>query len=308
MARYIFGNITGEIMIRISTLSAGLLATLLLSSSAALAADLMVTTVDDGAGPESITAAPDGGLILGSANKPAIYRSAKGATEAKKFIDASADGAVTFLGVLSEPATNTLWACELKPTADGKGRASTLVSYNLKSGAPKSRWALPGATNVCNDMSVGPDKALYVSDTGNGRIYRLKPGAAEGELVLEDKTDLGGIDGLAFMNGVLYANNVQAGTIWRVPLDSAGKAGTPVQIKLDVPLKGPDGMRVAGNALFVAENRNNRASMITISGDTGHVTMVLGGLATPTAIEPAGNVLWVGDRIRDNATAIPMPK
>jgi hypothetical protein len=294
-------------MSRMSNLSAALLAALLLSSSAALA-DLTVTTVDNNAGPESITAAPDGGLILGSANTPAIYRSAKGVTEAKKFIDASADGAVTFLGVLSDKATNTLWACELKAAPDGKGRLSTLVGYDLKTGKGKSRWALPGASNVCNDMSVGPDKALYISDTGNGRIYHLKPGSTDAELVLEDKADLGGIDGLTFLNGVLYANNVQAGTIWRVPLDSSGKAGTPVQIKLDVPLKGPDGMRAFGNALFVAENRNQRASMITIDGDNGHVVMVLGGLATPTAIEPVGNILWVGDRIRDNATAIAMPK
>jgi hypothetical protein len=294
-------------MRRFSTWSTALLAALLLSSSAALA-DLTVTTVDNNAGPESITAAPDGDLILGSANTPFIYRSAKGATEAKKFIDASADGAVTFLGVLSDKATNTLWACELKAAPEGKGRLSTLVGYDLKSGKGKSRWALPGASNVCNDMSVGPDKALYISDTGNGRIYRLKPGASDAELVLEDKTNLGGIDGLTFLNGVLYANNVQAGTIWRVPLDSSGKAGAAVAIKLDTPLKGPDGMRAFGNALFVAENRNQRADMITITGDTGHVTMVLGGLSTPTAIEPVGNILWVGDRIRDNATAIPMPK
>lgn len=293
-------------MSRISTLSAALAAALLLSCGAALA-DLTVTTVDNNAGPESITAAPDGGLILGSANTPFIYRSAKGATEAKKFIDASGDGTVTFLGVLSDVAANTLWACELKPSADGKSRASTLVGYNLKTGAPKSRWVLPGDSNVCNDMSVGSDKALYVSDTSNGRIYRVKPGAANGELVLEDKTNLTGIDGLTFLNGVLYVNNVQKGTIFRVPLDSSGKAGAVVPIKLDRALVGPDGMRAAGNALFVAENRNQRASMITITGDTGHVTMVLGGLAQPTAIEPAGKVLWVGDRIRDNATAIPMP-
>ena len=298
---------TGEIMSRISTLATAVAAALLLSSSVALA-DLTVTTVDNNAGPESITAAPDGGLILGSANTPFIYRSAKGATEARKFIDASGDGAVTFLGVLSDKTTNTLWACELKAAPDGKGRASTLVGYDLKTGKGKSRWALPGASNVCNDMSVGPDKALYISDTGNGRIYRLKPGATDAELVLEDKTNLGGIDGLTFLNGVLYANNVQAGTIWRVPLDSSGKAGAAVAIKLDATLKGPDGMRALGNAIFVAENRNQRADMITIIGDTGHVTMVLGGLATPTAIEPVGNILWVGDRIRDNAVAIPLPK
>jgi hypothetical protein len=31
------------------------------------------------------------------------------------------------------------------------------------------------------------------------------------------------------------------------------------------------------------------------------------GLKKPTAIEPAGNVLWIGDRLGDNATSIPLP-
>ena len=32
------------------------------------------------------------------------------------------------------------------------------------------------------------------------------------------------------------------------------------------------------------------------------------GLTQPTAIEPAGDTLWVGDRAKDKAIAIPMPK
>ena len=79
------------------------------------AAFAITVTTDPGAGPESITAAPDGGLILGSATKPTIYRAAKGETKAKPWIDVSADGAVSFLGVLSDVSTNTLWACELGP-------------------------------------------------------------------------------------------------------------------------------------------------------------------------------------------------
>jgi hypothetical protein len=66
-------------------------------------------------------------------------------------------------------------------------------------------------------------------------------------------------------------------------------------------------MRAAGGHLFVAENVNGRDSMLTITGDTAHVTVVQSGLKTPTAIEPAGDVLWVGDRANDNAISIPMP-
>src|SRR6202012_3524783 len=122
--------------------------------------------------PESITAAPDGGLILGSANKPAIYRAAKGETVAKPWIDVSADGNVTFLGVLSDVSTNTLWACEIGPREQSRPSPSSLLSFDLNSGAPKTRWKLPGDSSVCNDIAIGPDKAAYVSDTGNNAIFR----------------------------------------------------------------------------------------------------------------------------------------
>ena len=118
----------------------------------------ITVTSDQGAGPESITAAPDGGLILGSGNKPAIYRAAKGETKAKPWIDVSADGNVSFLGVLADTSSNTLWACELGPRgAPGTPSPSTLLGFDLTSGAPKMRWKLPGDSSVCNDIAIGPD-------------------------------------------------------------------------------------------------------------------------------------------------------
>ena len=33
-------------------------------------------------------------------------------------------------------------------------------------------------SNVCDDFTIGPDKALYVSDTNPGRIFRLPAGAS----------------------------------------------------------------------------------------------------------------------------------
>jgi hypothetical protein len=280
-------------------------------------AALALTVVTDPKGqPESITAAPDGGLILGSSTRPVIFRAAKGETQAKVFIDLSSEGNFSFLGVLADPATNTLWACQIGPATPGAivppsplhGSApSTLRSFDLATGAKKISWKLPGDNSNCNDFSIGPDHALYVSDTFNSRIYRVKPGGTAAELFLENRV-LYGIDGLTFLNGVLYANNVFFNNLYRIPMDASGKAGTPEQIWTDRPIKGPDGMRAANGKLYLAENGNGRASMVTITGDQAHVVTVLDGLTQPTAIEPAGDILWVGDRARDNAIAIPMPR
>jgi hypothetical protein len=95
--------------------------------------------------------APDGSLILGSASKPVIYRAAKGDTEAHVFIDTSSEGAVTFLGILADAPTNTPWACQI--VGVGNNRHSTLRRFDLTTGAPKLRWALPGEVNLCNDFS-----------------------------------------------------------------------------------------------------------------------------------------------------------
>jgi len=285
-----------------------ILAALLATVMPGAAFAVTVTTADAGAAPESITAAPDGGLILGSATKPIIYRAAKGESSAKPWINVGADGNVTFLGVLADAASNTLWACEIGPrSAPGAPAPSTLLSFNLSSGAAKSRWKLPGDSSLCNDIAIGPDKAAYVSDTFNSTIFRVAPGANEGTVFITNRA-LDGIDGLTFLDGVLYANNVIGQSIWRIPADASGKAGNPVNIWTDAPLKGPDGMRAAGGHLFVAENGHGQASMLTVNGDTAHVTVVQSGLKTPTAIEPAGDVLWVGDRAADNAVSIPLPK
>lgn len=281
-------------------------ATLLVGSAAQAVEPKLVITTAPGSDPESFTEAPDGSLIIGSAAKPVIFRAAKGSSEAKVFIDVSGtDGNVSFLGVLADGPTNTLWACQI--IGQGKNRHSILRSFDLTSAAPKFRWPLPGEINLCNDFVVGPDKALYVSDTFGSKIFRLKPGASEPELLIEDRT-LDGIDGITFMNGELYVNNVFSNNLYRIPLDQAGKASPPVQIWPDRPIKGPDGMRAYNGKLYLTENRNGRASVVTVNGDQATVVTILDGLTRPTAIEPTADTLWIGDRAKDKAIALPMPK
>ncbi|MES2254496.1 MAG: hypothetical protein V4559_05560 [Pseudomonadota bacterium] len=281
-----------------------------LSLSVLMASSAMAATVNVPAKsqPESITMAPNGDLILGSASSPKIHRAKKGAAAAEVFIDISTEDAnATFLGVLADGASSTLWACQLANTPGNSNRRSSLRGFDLDTGAAKFRWALPGETNLCNDFTVGPDKALYIADTSSSKIWRLKPGAAEAELLIEDRA-LYGVDGITFIGDTLYVNNVFSNNLYRVPMDASGKAAKPVDIWMDKPVKGPDGMRAANGKLFMTENGAGKVDMITVNGDTATVTVLQEGLGTPTAVEPAGNTLWMGERSADRAVSIALPR
>jgi sugar lactone lactonase YvrE len=277
-------------------------------AQAASAAEIVI--VDAKSQPESLTVAPGGVLIVGSASTPFVYKVRPGSTTAEKFVDASAEGPGTFFfGMLADAAANTLWTCQLTPVPDTKPvkRHTALRGFDLATGAQKLRWNLPGDNSTCNDFAVGPDKALYIADTSNSKIYKLPAGASAAELFLEDRA-LYGIDGITFLNGTLYVNNVFSNNLYRIPVDAAGKAGPPVDIWMDQPVKGPDGMRAANGKLLVAENGSGKISVITVNGDKANVTVIKEGLKTPTAVEPAGDTIWVAERGTGKAVSIPMPK
>ena len=169
-------DITGENMIRTAAAISFLLCC---AMPGAMAAEILIH--DAKSQPESLAVAPDGSVYAGSASSPMVYRIKKGAMTAESFVDASGEGAGTFfLGQLVEGST--LWTCQLMPVPGTATRRSSLRSFDLATGKEKLRWNLPGDNSTCNDFVVGPDKALYISDTTNAKIYRLAPGAQSAEL------------------------------------------------------------------------------------------------------------------------------
>src|SRR5215470_3278454 len=282
----------------------------LLTGLAQVASAAEILIVDAKSQPESLTVAPGGTLIVGSASTPFIYKVRPGSTTAERFVDASAEGAGTFFfGMLADAATDTLWMCQLTPVpgATPVKRHTALRGFDLSTGAQKLRWNLPGDNSTCNDFAIGPDKALYLTDTSNSKIYKLQAGASTAELFLEHRA-LYGIDGITFLNGTLYVNNVFSNNLYRIPVDAAGKAGQPVDIWMDQPIKAPDGMRAANGKLLVAENAGGKISVITVNGDKASVRVIKEGLKTPPAVEQAGDTIWIAERGAGKAVSIPMPK
>jgi hypothetical protein len=66
-------------------------------------------------------------------------------------IDASGEGPTTlFFGMLADAPSDTLWTCQLIGTPNAvppRGRTS-LRGIDLKTGAPKFRWNLPGDDTI----------------------------------------------------------------------------------------------------------------------------------------------------------------
>jgi len=278
-------------------------------TQAARAADLLIANPKSQ--PESLTMAPGGVLIVGSASSPFVYKVSAGSSTAQKFIDASGEGPGTFFfGMLADASTHTLWTCQLTPVpnANPLRRHTALRGFDLSTGAPKLRWNLPGDNTVCNDFSIGPDKALYITDTANGRIYRLPAGTSAAKLYLEDAALLKGIDGITFLKGTLYVNNVFTNKVYRIPRGAGGKAGKPVEIELDKPVLGPDGMRAGDGKLFVAANKGGEIAALAVHGDKATVTVLKDGLNVPTGVEPVGNTLWFTERGAGRVESIPMPR
>src|SRR6476620_2785808 len=90
--------------------------------------------------PESLTVAPGGVLIVGSASTPFVYKVRSGSSTAEKFVDASAEGPATFFfGMLADASTNTLWTCQLTPVPNTAPvqRHTALRSFDLSTGTQK---------------------------------------------------------------------------------------------------------------------------------------------------------------------------
>lgn len=268
-----------------------------LATSLAATAPLEVTVRDNDVFPESITRAQDGTLIFGSLGKPVLYRATPGSSIADPWIHLEGEKTVS-LGVLADSASNTLYACVVDQVGNATPpaqpqRRSSLRTFDLRTGAAKGRYPLPGDSNTCNDISIGPDKKAYITDTPNGRILRLINGQLE--VVVDDKEHLASIDGLTFLGRDLYVNTVMTGHLYRVPLDNGRMAGALIDMQLSQPLAGPDGMRAQGDVIYVAENQGGRVSALKIAGDRADVTVLKTGYQTPTGVAPAGDTLWVSE-------------
>ena len=248
--------------------------------------------------PESIGATPDGTIYSGSM-KGIVFRARRGQVFAEPFIQPDArNGILSLLGVLPDASRNTLWLCSSPsplrtPPAVG---TSSLMAFNLKTGAFKASYRFPAPAGACNDITIGRDGAVYASDTPNGRILVLKPGAKALDLYASDP-QLKGIDGIVFGgDGRLYLNIVSKGQLMRVDRGPDGAFKGLTVLELSQAVAGPDGFRlISGDRFVLAEGNSGRIDEVTIEGDEAQIKVLKEGLVSPPAVTVVGRTAYAAD-------------
>ena len=146
----------------------------------------------DKAFTESISAGPDGTLYISSLASGGIARIKPGAAKAEPWIAPGAFETRSTFGVFADAKSNALWVCSNDASGIGVPGPSSvpgsyLKAFDLATGEGKLSFALAGKANLCNDMTVGEDGAVYVTNSLTPQILKLNPGAKELEVFVEDK-------------------------------------------------------------------------------------------------------------------------
>lgn len=240
--------------------------------------------------PESMSAAPNGAIYIGS-SKGIVYKASPGSQWADAWIRPTAEnGILQILGVLTDAPRHTLWLCSI-PSATKPG-ASALMAFDLKSGKQTGVYPFPGG-GVCNDITIAKDGTAFVTDTSGGRILTLKRGAKD-LAVFYDDARLKGIDGIAFAGDwTLYLNIVTKGQLMRVDRAKDGSPTGLTDLQLSQPVAAPDGMRlIAGHRFLLAEGGSGRIDEVVISGDKAEIKVLKEGLQSPPAVTLVGRTAY----------------
>jgi sugar lactone lactonase YvrE len=251
-----------------------------------------ITLVSKELYPESITSLKDGTLFVGSLGHGSVLRIPPGKMAPEIFIQPGANGLGSVLGVLADEKANTLWVCS--NNLDGKGTPTAAKTFDLKTGAPKGSYALPGQNALCNDIAVGEDGTAYIADTRLNSVLMLKRGAKELDVAAKDDK-LAGADGLAFgQKNTLYVNSVSANKLLRLDLGSDGKAKSITELALSRPIDRPDGMRTIGkDKLLLAENAGRMDVVTFQKGDKATIVTLKEGLEGTPAVTATQGMAWV---------------
>ncbi|CAA2141728.1 hypothetical protein [Hyphomicrobium sp. ghe19] len=258
----------------------------------------------DQAYPESMSAGSDGTIYLSSLASGGVARVKPGASKAEMWIKPGAFDTRSTFGVLVDEPSNTLWVCSNDFSGMGIPGPSNvpgahLKGFDLATGEGKLSAAFPGKATVCNDMVVAADGTLYVTNTAAPQILRLKPGAKELEVWVENDLLVpkngAGLDGIALgSDGNLYVNTYGGGEFFRIDVKD-GVPGAVTKLATSRPLKFPDALRQLTGNTFLQVEGSGTLDRVIVDGDKVTIETLKDGLNGPTSLAKIGSTVWVGE-------------
>jgi sugar lactone lactonase YvrE len=274
-----------------------------MEANAAASAPESIALPGDRAFPESIASTKDGTVYVGSLASGGVFRVQPHSLEAKPWIEPGAFGTHSTFGVLADEQAGMLWVCsnDLSArgiTVGGSDGISALTGFDLKTGAGKVSASFPGKPSTCNDITIGPDKAAYVTNTAAPQILRLAPGSKQLEVWFTDPSlqpeKGGGLDGLSFgPDGNLYVDTVGPGELYRIDVKK-GQATKLTKLTPSRRLVRTDALRRYGKDFLLIEGEG-RVDMLSIRGDNANVETLKEGYVVPTGVTPVGRIAWVSE-------------
>ena len=255
--------------------------------------------------PESITSTQDGTLFVGSLATGGVIRIKPDTGKPEVWIEPGAFGSQSILGVLAHEPSNTLWVCSNDLTAigikaAGSASGSAIKGFDLKTGEGKISATLSGGQSVYNDLAVGPDGSIFVTNSFAPEILRLRPGAESLEVWARDPLFASapgtfGLDGIAFSGeDALYVSMYASGQLLRVTINQ-GVAGSVTVVNTSRPLVLPDAIRPIGKNEFLLIEGEGRLNRLAINGENAVIETLEEGYSTPTGVTAVGKTAWVSE-------------
>jgi sugar lactone lactonase YvrE len=152
--------------------------------------------------------------------------------------------------------------------------------YRISQGGNATMIAeFDAATTLPDDVVLGYDGYLYVTEAIGGAIHRIDAATYESELWFQDDLLVGdlensplpfpvGANGLALDWNSLVVSNTQMGRLVRIPIDCDGDPGDPEVILEDPLLHGADGVVLDSQRnIYVAVNDPNIVVRVSPDGE-----------------------------------------
>lgn len=192
----------------------------------------------------------------------------------RDFVRASQDGLRQALGMKVDLPRKALWVCSAEGDVPGgsPARTSALFRFDLESGRVVGRYpSPPGGKHLFNDLVVSGSGELYLTDSEEGSVYRLRPGARALE-VFAPAGSLAYPNGLALSSDerFLYVAHALGIAVWNRTSGERFRLAAPE----NVTLLGIDGLYFHRGSLIAVQNgvEPNRIVAFPLSPGLDRVT------------------------------------